>query len=110
MAPLPSRGHNASSTPAYGRLALRPGRYREEDEAKEWREKDPLERVRLLLEKAEVWTPEWQKELDEEASHKIEVAVEVAESLPEPTLDQMFGRMYEEPTPPLRDQLDEASS
>ena len=87
-----------------------PGRYREEDEAKEWREKDPLERVRLLLEKAEVWTPEWQKELEDRASHKIEVAVEVAESLPEPTLDQMFGRMYEEPTAPLRDQLGEASS
>lgn len=87
-----------------------PGRYREEDEAEEWRVKDPLARVRLLLEKAGAWTPEWQKELEDEASRKIELAVEVAESLPEPTLEQMFSRMYEEPTKPLRDQLGEATS
>ncbi len=87
-----------------------PGRYREVGETNQWREKDPIERVRLLLEKAGGWTPQWQDELEERASGRIEAAVELAESLPEPTMEEMFGRMFEDPTPPLRDQLDEASS
>lgn len=85
-----------------------PGRYRDEDEAVEWRERDPLQRVRLLLERAGGWTPEWQEELDVTASQRIEDAVAEAEALPQPTVAEMFGRMYEVPTGPLREQMKEA--
>jgi pyruvate dehydrogenase E1 component alpha subunit len=85
-----------------------PGRYRDEDEAAEWRERDPLQRVRLLLERAGGWTPEWQEELEVTASKRIEYAVTEAEALPEPTVAEMFGRMYEAPTGPLREQMKEA--
>lgn len=71
-----------------------PGRYRESGEADGWEDRDPLRRVRLLLEKAGGWTEEWQDDLEEEASQRIEQAVEAAESVPAPTLEQMLGRMH----------------
>ena len=85
-----------------------PGRYRDEGEALEWRERDPLARVQKLLERAGGWSPEWQEDLETRATIRIEEAVTEAESLPQPTLREMFGRMYEAPTGPLQDQMDEA--
>lgn len=87
-----------------------PDRYRDQDEAEGWRSKDPLERVRLLLERAGGWTPEWQTELETRASEVIEKAVETAEALSRPTGDEMLRRMYEEPTGPLRAQIGEIGS
>jgi 2-oxoisovalerate dehydrogenase E1 component alpha subunit len=87
-----------------------PSRYRDEDEAVEWREKDPLERVRLLLERAGGWTPEWQAELETRASDVIEEAVAMAEALPQPTAEEMLLRMYEQPTSSIETQLGEIGS
>lgn len=81
-----------------------PSRYRDEAAAEAWRSKDPLERVRKLLEKARGWSPEWQKELEEAASRNVEEAVEWAEGLAPPTADDMLDRMYASPTPPLDEQ------
>ena len=85
-----------------------PGRYRDEAEVEKWRAKDPLERVRILLEKSGAWTEAWQEELKSKASSRIEKAVVMAEGLPEPTFDEMLHRMFETPTDPLREQADEA--
>ena len=82
-----------------------PGRYRDEDEAVEWREQDPLERVRLLLERAGGWTPAWQAELETRASDVIEEAVAMAEALPQPTAEEMLLRMFEQPTSSIAGQL-----
>ncbi|MBW3667040.1 MAG: pyruvate dehydrogenase (acetyl-transferring) E1 component subunit alpha, partial [Actinobacteria bacterium] len=70
-----------------------PGRYREGSEPDRWEERDPLRRVQLLLERAGGWSEAWQVELEEEASQRIEEAVEAAESIPAPTLEEMLGRM-----------------
>jgi TPP-dependent pyruvate/acetoin dehydrogenase alpha subunit len=67
-----------------------------------------LARVQKLLERAGGWSPEWQEELETRATTRIEEAVAEAESMPQPTLQEMFGRMFEAPTGPLQDQLDEA--
>ncbi|HIE21054.1 MAG TPA: pyruvate dehydrogenase (acetyl-transferring) E1 component subunit alpha [Acidimicrobiia bacterium] len=85
-----------------------PGRYRDETEVEEWARRDPLERVRLLLEKAGGWSEQWQAELEAEASETIEEAVRWAESVPAPTRSEMMGRMFHETPPSLREQLDEA--
>jgi pyruvate dehydrogenase E1 component alpha subunit len=87
-----------------------PGRYRDEDEAVGWRARDPLERVRLLLERASGWDREWQAELETNAASAIEEAVAQAEALPQPTVEEMFGRMYEDPTGPLLEQVEEAGN
>lgn len=84
-----------------------PGRYRDDSEVSEWEERDPLERIRRLLEASDAWDAEWQAELESEASQVIEAAVEWAEALPEPTLEDMVGRMYATPSIPLLEQLEE---
>ncbi len=84
-----------------------PARYRDEDETGEWRTRDPLERVRALLERAGAWTPEWHAELEARSADVIEEAVAEAEALPRPTAAEMLSRMYAQPTGPLRAQLDE---
>jgi pyruvate dehydrogenase E1 component alpha subunit len=84
-----------------------PTRYREEHEGSDWEERDPLERVRKLLERQGSWTEEWQAELETQASEAIEAAVEWAEAVPQPSFQEMLLRMYAEPTAPLREQLEE---
>jgi pyruvate dehydrogenase E1 component alpha subunit len=84
-----------------------PTRYREEHEGSDWEERDPLERVRKLLERQGSWTEEWQAELETRASEAIEAAVEWAEAVPQPSFQEMLLRMYAEPTAPLREQLEE---
>jgi pyruvate dehydrogenase E1 component alpha subunit len=81
-----------------------PSRYRDEAEANAWEDRDPLRRVRLLLERAGGWSAEWEAELTLSSSRIIEEAVEWAEAVPEPTFDQMLDRMYAERTQPLLDQ------
>ncbi len=85
-----------------------PARYRQEDQDNFWGDRDPILRVRRLLEKQGEWTQEWHDSLEREASATIEAAVEWAESVPEPTVEEMMGRMFETITPPLREQLDQA--
>lgn len=85
-----------------------PTRYRDASEPLEWEERDPLLRVRRLLEKAGGWTDEWQTDLETTAGQAIEEAVEWAESMPEPTLKEMMGRMFEDTPASLLEQQGEA--
>src|SRR5690606_26175038 len=55
------------------------------------------------------WTESWQQSLETEASNRIEEAVAWAESVPEPEPDDMFKRMFAEPTPNLVEQEREAT-
>jgi pyruvate dehydrogenase E1 component alpha subunit len=84
-----------------------PTRYRPNEEDDEWEARDPLVRVRNLLERQGEWSDEWDKELEAQASRVIENAVSWAESVPDPTFEEMLKRMYAEPTQPLRRQLEE---
>jgi pyruvate dehydrogenase E1 component alpha subunit len=76
-----------------------PKRYRTDDELAEWRERDPLERLRRYLEAEGNWTPDWQAELEREGSAKVEQAVELAEQIqpftPGETFDAMFAELPE---------------
>lgn len=84
-----------------------PTRYRDDNEGADWETRDPLVRVRTLLESQGAWTEQWQTELEASASEKIEKAVEWAEAVPEPTFEEMLRRMYAEATPPLLEQLEQ---
>jgi pyruvate dehydrogenase E1 component subunit alpha len=85
-----------------------PTRYRDEAEARDWEDRDPLLRVRRLLEKAGGWTEEWQSDLETSASQVIEEAVEWAENVPEPTFEQMVDRVFAEKPQSLPQQPNEA--
>jgi 2-oxoisovalerate dehydrogenase E1 component alpha subunit len=82
-----------------------PTRYRDSDESDGWEGKDPLARVRVLLDRQGAWTEDWQTDLETQAANRIERAVEWAESVPPPTFEEMLKRMYAEPTAPLLEQL-----
>lgn len=84
-----------------------PTRYRHDDEGQEWESRDPLARVRTLLEQQDAWSEDWQTELEAQAAASIDSAVDWAESVPEPTFAEMLNRMYADPTAPLREQLEE---
>ena len=91
----------------WGRWTVR-SRYRDEAESRDWEDRDPLLRIRRLLAKAGGWTEEWQADLETRASQEIEEAVEWAENVPEPTSEQMVGRVFAERPQSLTQQLSEA--
>ena len=84
-----------------------PTRYRDETESRDWEDRDPLLRIRRLLAKAGGWTEEWQEDLETSASQVIEEAVEWAENVPEPTVEQMVDRVFAERPQSLTQQLSE---
>jgi pyruvate dehydrogenase E1 component alpha subunit len=81
-----------------------PRRYRSDQEEAEWRERDPLERVRRYLAAEGAWTEGWQHDMEAEESAAIEAAVEEAESLPPQKPEEIFESMFAEMTPQLREQ------
>ncbi len=82
-----------------------PRRYREAAEEEAWSARDPIERVRLYLEREQAWDLDWQAEIETVAAEEIDSAVVDAESFDLQPAEDMFGSMFEEPTEPLRRQM-----
>jgi pyruvate dehydrogenase E1 component alpha subunit len=81
-----------------------PRRYRPDEEEKEWRERDPIERVRRYLESRDAWSGEWQEAIEQEEFAAIEAVVEEAEALPPQRPEEIFEAMFAQMTPQLREQ------
>ena len=79
-------------------------RYRDEQDVAAWRDKDPLERVRLWLRSQGGWDDRLQAEIEDRASRRVETAVAEAESVESLTAGEIFDAMFEEPTTPLVEQ------
>jgi pyruvate dehydrogenase E1 component alpha subunit len=75
-----------------------PKRYRDEAELDLWRARDPLDRVRTLLEAADT-APAFFEDLDREAEDLAGRTRQACLSLPEPDLAHFFGTVYAEPHP-----------
>jgi pyruvate dehydrogenase E1 component alpha subunit len=76
-------------------------RYRAREEAAGWLARDPLERVRLWLERQGAWDEARQSGIEGEASRRIETAVAEAEALESLSAGEIFDAMFDEPTAPL---------
>jgi len=81
-----------------------PTRYREAAELELWRRRDPVERMRLLLEREDLVDPAWLSALDEESEALAVHLREGCRALPDPDPEQMFNQVYAEQTAELRDQ------
>lgn len=81
-----------------------PGRYRQAAEEDEWRELDPIDRVRRYLEQEGEWSEEWEQDVAAEAAADIEAAIGEAEALEPFGPAEIFDGMYAHPTPQLRRQ------
>jgi pyruvate dehydrogenase E1 component alpha subunit len=81
-----------------------PRRYRSDREEAEWRERDPVERLRRYLAALGEWTDGWQRSIEAEESAAIEEGVREAEALPRQRPGEIFESMFAEMTPQLKQQ------
>jgi pyruvate dehydrogenase E1 component alpha subunit len=81
-----------------------PTRYRDATEEAEWRERDPIMRVRTWLKERGAWDDQWHRELEAAETEAIEAAVEAAEAVPVQEPGGPFGAMFAEMTPQLQEQ------
>ena len=84
-----------------------PHRYRSIDEEISWESRDPIERVRLFLEREAAWDVEWQEEIEKVAAEELDAAVIEAEAADRQHHRTMFDSVFAEATRPLERQFDE---
>jgi pyruvate dehydrogenase E1 component alpha subunit len=81
-------------------------RYRSRDEVELWKRKDPIERLRKLMEREGLWTKSYDAAVRSEAKQKVEQAVHDEESLPPPDPRDIFRFTFQELTSELKEQMD----
>jgi pyruvate dehydrogenase E1 component alpha subunit len=74
-------------------------RYRSKEEVEAWKVKDPIQRLRLFMERKGLWTEEYQKYVEDKSKSTIDEAVKIAESAEPPHPSEMFIYIYEKLTP-----------
>jgi 2-oxoisovalerate dehydrogenase E1 component alpha subunit len=84
-----------------------PTRYRMSEELEIWKLRDPIERVRAYLARNGLASPEWFRDLDEEANELGHRLREGCKALPDPDLADIFEQVYVEQTPELATQRDD---
>ncbi len=69
-------------------------RYRTKEEVDLWKSRDPLLRLKLFMEKKDLWTEEYQKEAEAKARSAVDEAEKKAESVERPDPRDMFNYTY----------------
>ncbi|MDY6789242.1 MAG: pyruvate dehydrogenase (acetyl-transferring) E1 component subunit alpha [Candidatus Nanohaloarchaea archaeon] len=82
-----------------------PSRYREEEEEKEWEEKDPITRFETYLKDKGILDEDKIEEIKEEMQEKVDSAAEEALEMEDPGPEEMFKHVYDEMPPRLEKQL-----
>jgi pyruvate dehydrogenase E1 component alpha subunit len=82
-------------------------RYRSEEEVRAWEKREPLIRFRAYLERKGIWSQDYEEELRAEISDEISRAVEEAEAVPPPAVEDLFRYNYAEMPWNLREQMEE---
>ncbi len=73
-------------------------RYRSKEEVEMWKAKDPIQRLKLFMEKKGRWTKQYQKEIEERATSIVDEAVKIKESIEPPHPREMFTSIYKQLT------------
>ena len=81
-------------------------RYRDPAELEEWLQRDPLIRLRKYLTDRKLWDDKKQEALEARAKEEVAGAVERAEGITPPEIDDIFNALYAEPFPDLVIQRD----
>lgn len=82
-------------------------RYRPAEEVEMWKQKDPIKRLKLYLEKQGLWSADDEAKLLEEAKNEIAQTVAQYEALPKRDVEDIFKYMYAEMPWNLKEQLQE---
>ena len=81
-------------------------RYRSREEVEQWKKKDPIERLRIYMEKTGLWSKTYDHAVHSDAKDKVEEAVRETENMPPPDPRDMFRFMFHELTAELREQME----
>lgn len=71
-----------------------PTLYRAEEEVRKWQARDPLLRLRLYLEKQELWSQAKEDELQKSIGQEVDLAIAEAKSSPKPALHSIVDDVY----------------
>ena len=82
-------------------------KYRSENEANLWKDKDPIKRFRIYLQRQGIWNEAFEENILKQAETEINQAVKDAENIPPPTSEDIFSFTYQDMPPHLAEQLDE---
>lgn len=75
-----------------------PTKYRDSGEADEWRQRDPIDRLRNQLEQWDLWSTEDEQAWSESVDELVRAAISRMESAPPPDPADLFRHVYEQPT------------
>lgn len=81
-----------------------PSRYRSKEETEAWLKRDPILLLRNTLQEFGLWSEAFEEEVRQSAQNKINEAVKLAESLPQPEWKTLFEDVYSFMPPALADQ------
>jgi pyruvate dehydrogenase E1 component alpha subunit len=76
-------------------------RYRRPEEVATWRKKDPIVRLRALLEREYGWSEADEQTLRRQVQERVAAAVHEFEAVPPQNPETMFDLLYAKPTPDL---------
>lgn len=82
-----------------------PRMYRKEDEVKPWRERDPILRLRKVLESKKLWSEKEENEWIESVNARVLAAIKQTETTPMPPLSTMQDDLFAEPPARLKKQV-----
>lgn len=74
-----------------------PGRYRDEGITEQWKLRDPIARLRAVLEARELWSQTQEQAMRTEYIANIKAEIVRAEAAPSPGLDSLFTDVYADP-------------
>lgn len=81
--------------------------YRGEEEAAEWKAKDPIERFKNYLTAKGIWNADYEHKIQEETKNEVNKAIENAEKAPVPAIDTIFTDVYKDMPAHLKEQREE---
>lgn len=73
-------------------------RYRSNEEVEKWKEKDPLLRLRLFMQKKGIWSEKYEDDVIKNAVEKVDEAVKMEENTEPPKPEDVFRFTYKELT------------
>lgn len=83
-----------------------PTKYRKEEEIESWKPLDPLNRLRFYLKERGLWNEDIENRITEVSQKEIDQAVQDAEAVPAPEVEDIFKYVYAEMTPQLKEQME----
>jgi pyruvate dehydrogenase E1 component alpha subunit len=81
-------------------------RYRSREEVEQWKRKDPIERLKIYMEKEALWNKPYEQAVYSEAKDKVEKAVHEQENFPPPDPLDIFRFTFHELTAELKGQME----